>query len=88
MAGYRIPPTAMLQKIAGETVILDLQSGNYFTLDEVGTRMLELLQELSEPDAVATALVREYDTDAGKIRTDLHELVKNLEKHSLLEIVD
>ena len=40
-----ISPEVMSQEVSGETVLLDLQSESYFGLDEVGTRIWQLLQE-------------------------------------------
>ena len=34
-----LSPEVISQEVSGETVLLDLESENYFGLDEVGTRI-------------------------------------------------
>ena len=34
-----LSPDVISQEVSGETVLLDLQTENYFGLDEVGTRI-------------------------------------------------
>ena len=40
-----ISPEALFQELDGETVLLNLQSERYYGLDDVGTRMWQLLAE-------------------------------------------
>ena len=40
-----LSPEVISQEVSGETVLLDLQSENYFGLDEVGTRIWQLINE-------------------------------------------
>jgi hypothetical protein len=40
-----IPERLLVQQLNCETVILDLDSGTYFGLDEVGTRVWQLLAQ-------------------------------------------
>jgi len=69
---------ALSQEVNGETVILDLQSESYFGLDEVGTRIWQLLQEENDLQKVFDALLQEYDVGAEQLEQDLIELVDKL----------
>ena len=69
---------ALSQEVNGETVILDLQSESYFGLDEVGTRIWQLLQEEKDLQKVFDALLQEYDVGAEQLEQDLIELVNKL----------
>jgi len=69
---------ALSQEVNGETVILDLQSESYFGLDEVGTRIWQLLQEEKDLQKVFDALLQEYDVEAEQLEQDLIELVDKL----------
>ncbi len=42
MKCYKIQDDVFLQKVVNETVILAPDSGNYFSLDEIGSRMVIL----------------------------------------------
>ena len=69
---------ALSQEVNGETVILDLKSESYFGLDEVGTRIWQLLQEEKDLQKVFDALLQEYDVEAEQLEQDLIELVDKL----------
>ena len=43
MPAYSLPDHVLLREIRGETVLLDMDSGQYFGLDAVGTRMMTAL---------------------------------------------
>ena len=80
---YRLKENLLLQAVANETVILDPDSGSYFTLDDVGTRMIELLQETGSLDAVVEQMQIEYDTSPATIRADLTELLEKMAEQGL-----
>jgi len=82
---YKIPETSVNQKVGDELVILDLESGKYFGLDEVGARMVDLLGEYGEPEKVVEIMVAEYDAGKEQIETDLNELIAELVKNNLIK---
>ncbi len=82
---YEIKPHLLLQAVADETVILDPVTGNYYTLDDVGTRMVELLQENKAIDAVVERMVNEYESSAATVRNDLVELLEAMAELGLVE---
>ena len=73
-----ISKEALSQEVNGETVILDLQSESYFGLDEVGTRIWQLLGEENDMQKVFDVLLQEYDVEAEQLEQDLIELVDKL----------
>lgn len=82
---YRIPAHILLQQVGDEKVILDPDSGVYFTLDAVGARMLDLLAEIGEPATVLEAIVTEYEVKEAQASDDLNGLIAQLCEHGLLE---
>ncbi len=82
---YTIKTNLLLQAVADETVILDPITGNYYTLDTVGTRMVELLQETGSIDAVVAGIVAEYESVDTIVRSDLQELLEAMAEHGLVE---
>lgn len=87
MGRCKIPETVVTQKVGEELVILDLESGNYYGLDPVGARMVELLREHDVPEA-AELLHLEYDAEKQRILADLENLLAELEHHGLVECED
>jgi len=76
------------QEVSGETVLLDLNSENYFGLDEVGTRIWQLLQEYGDLQKVYDTVIKEYDVDEEQLTKDLDELMAKLVEVGLIEIVE
>jgi hypothetical protein len=70
-----VPPQVMAREVGGETVLLDLASGMYFGIDEVGTRIWVLLGEGKTLGEVAATIAEEYDATLEQIHADTLEFV-------------
>ncbi len=82
-----IPQDVLFRDVDGEAVILNLATGKYFGLDQVGTRMWALLAQHKSISDAYHALLDEYDVTAEQLQHDLLNLVENLASHRLI-IVD
>jgi hypothetical protein len=66
-------------------VVLDLQQGQMFNLNVVGSRILELLQRgLAEPEIVEL-ISREFNAERELVKNDVREFIESLTKHRLVE---
>ena len=81
---FTVSPRVLCQEVAGEAVLLDLDSEKYFGLNAVGLRIWQLLQKGDDPAAILRALEREYDTDAVTLAADLQDLIQRLSKAGLV----
>jgi hypothetical protein len=81
----RIPANVIAREIDGETVIVNLTSGNCFGLDRVGTRVWQLVTEMGSADRVLDAMLAEFDVDEKRLRQDLDQLLAQLRSRGLLE---
>jgi hypothetical protein len=72
------------QEIDGELVILDMQSSAYLTVNAAGTALAKLLVEGSTPEAMAAALVEQFDIDESTAREDTASFVAQLVERGLL----
>ena len=79
-----ISEEALSQEVNGETVILDLKSESYFGLDEVGTRVWQLLQEHEDVQKVFEAMLEEFDVDANTLASDMKNLINDLIEKGLI----
>lgn len=79
-------PDVLSQEVSGETVLLDLKGECYFGLDNVGTRVLQLLKEHGDLKKVHDTMLKEYDVEEDQLEKDLHELVLKLVEAGLVEI--
>lgn len=69
---------AVFREIEGETVLLNLESGTYFGLNAVGTRIWSLIQGKDSLEAVLSALTNEYDAPPDVLERDLLRLATEL----------
>ena len=76
--------SAVSREVQGALVVLDVHSGRYFALDEVGARVWSLCDGTRDVFEVASALATEYDAPAAVIERDVVELVEELRKESLI----
>ena len=82
----RIPQDVMVSQLDGESVLLKLQSECYFGLDEIGTRIWDLLLSSDSIQSAYEAILAEYDVDPDQFRADLTELLDSLVQQGLIEI--
>jgi Coenzyme PQQ synthesis protein D (PqqD) len=80
------PDSVLIREIAGESVLLDLESESYFGLDEVGTRMWAALAESPDTEAALETLLAEYDVDRDVLRADLDAFVAQLAEAGLVRV--
>ena len=71
-------PDVLFQEVGGEAVLLDLNSESYFGLNEVGTRMWQLIQEEPDLQGIFSRLAKEYEVDEGTLFKDLRDLVDEM----------
>lgn len=83
---YEIPEEVVYREIDGESVLLDLVSGEYYGLNEVGTRFWLLLVEHRQAGTVFEALRQEYEVDETELRGDLLGLLERLLEKGLVRI--
>ena len=82
----KISEHTLYQELSGEAVLLELSRGVYYGLDEIGTRIWNLLGEGRSLQETVAALVDEYDVSDAQGAEDVLRLVTELEERRLLEI--
>jgi hypothetical protein len=75
-------------ELDGEIVILGLEGNRYYSLDDVGARVWELLAEPRRVSAIRDVLVAEYETTPEECERDLVELLEELQAAKLIEVWD
>jgi hypothetical protein len=81
----RIAPGVLSREVHGEAVLLHLDSGEYFGLDGVATRMWQLLSELGDLPRVESAMCEEYDIEPAAAARDVKAFVGQLMEKRLIE---
>jgi len=78
--------TVFAQEVDGEMVLLDMESENYFGLDEVGTAIWQAMQEKETLQEVFEALLEQYEVEAEVLEKDLSDFVEKLLESGLVEV--
>ena len=82
---YTINPKEVAWRIIdGEAYILDLNKGNYYTLDKIGTEMWCLLSEKMKFKDIAKKIMNNYDGEEKAIEEDLAHFIHKLKKKGLV----
>ena len=76
------------RELEGEAVILNLESGVYFGLNGVGTRIWALIQEHGSLRKVLAAMQQEYEVAPQDLERDLRELIDQLQSRGLVNLSD
>jgi hypothetical protein len=70
----------------GEVVILGFKSGSYYSLDQVGAFVWDLLQEPRKVLDIRDAIFEKYDVELGQCEQDLLALLEALAAKQLIDI--
>lgn len=81
-----IPDTTLFQELEGECVLLNLANESYFGLDEVGTRMWNVLSDSDSVTDALKILTTEYEVDEKTLRTDLDQFINELLENKLVQV--
>ena len=87
-ARVRLAKDVLMQKVGDDAILLNLNTENYFTLDEVGTRIINTLQESDSLKQAVRELAGIYDVDESKLTSDAIRLVEECEQHGLLQVTE
>ena len=81
------PHAVICQVLEDESVLLDLASENYLGLDEVGTRIWQLIDDGEAMRAVVATMLVEYDTNEETLVGDPDEFLNDLQAQELIRPV-
>ena len=87
-AQVRLAKDILMQKVGDDAILLNLSTENYFTLDEVGTRIINTLQESDSLKQAVRKLVEIYEVDESRLTSDAIRLVEECEQNGLLQVTE
>jgi Coenzyme PQQ synthesis protein D (PqqD) len=65
-------------------IVLDVQQGQMFNLNCVGSRILELLESGAEEPKIVDVISQEFNGEPELVGKDVHEFIEALRKHKLV----
>jgi hypothetical protein len=71
-----------------EVVVLDLNSGTYYGLDDLGTRIWNLIEQPASLAMIRETIMSEYDVDADTCDRDVLAFLNKMQAAGLVEVGD
>lgn len=87
LTSFQVAPQVLREVIAGEVVIINMMSGSYYSLTDVGTFVWEMLEQGFSQEAIVNTLLLQYDAELDTIETALMVLIESLVTENLLTSV-
>jgi len=72
------------QELDGEMVILEMQSGQYFGIDVIGSRIWQMLESKVPPVLMIEKLQEEFEVEPELCRHQVVTFLDELEKNNLI----
>lgn len=82
----RINDDVLFQDLSGQGVLLNLKTGVYIGLDQVGTRVWSLIENQSLLSEAHKSLVAEFEVTPERCAEDLIALVRDMQEHGLVTV--
>ena len=80
-------PELVSSNLDGETVMMSVESGEYFGLDSVGSRIWELIENPIEVDRVIELLLEEFEVSREECEVDTYDFLNQLLDKKLLVVM-
>lgn len=80
----RINPNVLFQDLEEEAVLLNLETEMYHSLNDIGSRMWQLLAEEENTAVVLAQLLEEYDVNEQQLRQDFAAWLQELLDQNLI----
>jgi hypothetical protein len=81
---YRVAESVRSKHNQDGASVLDVRQGDMFTLNIVGSRVLELLKAGAPESAIADDISRQFDVSRKTAERDVQEFIGTLKKHRIL----
>ncbi|HQH42040.1 MAG TPA: lasso peptide biosynthesis PqqD family chaperone [Bacteroidales bacterium] len=81
---YRRNPDLIFSDMDGETVMMSIQNGEYYGLDEVGSRIWQLLENPESAETLTQKLIEEYEVPQETCLSDVMEFLNILAEKQLI----
>lgn len=88
MTIYQASTKYLYSEIDSEAVILDVNSGTYFGLNEVSNRIWQLLQNATAEKDLVQQIIAEYEVTEAEAMNDIQSLLQEMLNAGLVEVVN
>ena len=84
LQSQKIASTVIDRAVEGETLVIHLPSGNYFSLNSVGTWIWESIDGRRTVRELVEIVAAEYDADPERVQVDVLNLINDLAGEGLV----
>jgi hypothetical protein len=82
---YRAAPDALAATLSDGAVLLNLRTKRYYSLNETGTRIWQLLLEGRTEEEIVQTLTAEYEVEAAIANQEMQAVIASLRDGALIE---
>ncbi|MDX1530169.1 MAG: PqqD family protein [Rhodothermales bacterium] len=75
-------------QLGDEAIVLNVHTGQYYSLNELGARILDIAETPTAPDDIVRALLCEYDVEEDVLRADVLAFLEDLQRNGLIVTLD
>ncbi len=83
---YKLSDGVLIVNLGDEAAVFNSETGKYFSLNDTGLRMVELIQENHNKEQIIQTMTNEYTIDAKDVLVDFNYLLDALLKNELLSL--
>jgi hypothetical protein len=76
----------LVAPVNDETVMMDIESGHYYGLDDIGSEIWRRLESPSTFAALVDGLAADYDADRAVIAEDVRKLLAIMAQHHVVTL--
>ena len=85
MTHFRVnSPNVIHENIDGEVVLINLETGSYYSIDQVGAIIWDYLDKGLSSDQIETAIMAQYDGKQSEIAAGMQQLFDALQAEQLI----
>jgi hypothetical protein len=81
---FDINPRLMHETIEGETIMINGETGNYYSLNSVGSAIWRAIEANAAPDQIVRFIAARYEAPRDEIRAAVNDFLAELEREELV----
>ena len=81
-----VPDRVIARRVEDITVLLDVETGHTYTLDDVGSRAWTVLTSASSIEDAYERLLAEFTVEPERLKSDLETLIADLNERRLVTL--
>jgi Coenzyme PQQ synthesis protein D (PqqD) len=85
---YKVSPSHLYSEVADDGIILDLESGVYYGLNDTGNQIWQWLQQPKTESEIIALILAEYDVTPEQGAEDVKALLQEMIEAGIITLVE